>query len=623
MSLTRKQKRNLFRILLSAFLLAAAEVLVLCRVLPDRLWIRLPIFLVPYFLVGWDVLKKSVVGVAHGELLDENFLMSIATVGALVLAEYPEAVFVMLFYQVGELFQSIAVGRSRRSIAALMDIRPDEVRLVRDGTETILSPDEAEVGEIMLVHPGEKIPLDGVVTDGNSALDTSSLTGESVPREVAAGDEVISGCVNLHGVLLVRVTKPFAQSTISRILELVENSSLVKSKTENAVTKFARIYTPAVVIGAVLLALIPSIVTGDWARWISSALIFLVVSCPCALVISVPLSYFGGLGAASRRGILIKGANYLEALASPGTVAFDKTGTLTKGEFRVTDVYPAPDVAEDRLLSLAASAEQFSLHPIARALREAAGDAPCPAVSDVRELAGYGVCATVGGKTVLVGNRRLMEQHAISLGSGSDVPAPAGGTLVYVAAGGAFLGAIRIADAVKPEAREALERLSALRVRNTVMLTGDRRDAAERIASELGIRDVRAELLPDSKVDALESLRAGSVGTLLYVGDGVNDAPVLARADVGIAMGALGSDAAIEAADVVLMDDDPRKIADAILLSRKTRVIVWENIWFALSVKAAFLILSLFGFSSLWAATFADVGVAVLAILNASRTSVI
>ena len=612
--LSRKQTNHLLRILGAGLLLLIAVILCKTGVLPeDRWYFAVPVFLIPYFLVGWDVIWAAILNVGHGQLLDEHFLMMIATVGAFVIGEYPEAVFVMLFYQVGELFQSIAVGRSRKSIAALMDIRPDTATVERDGAEVTLPPDEVGVGEVIVIRPGEKVPLDGCVVEGTSELNTVSLTGESALREVAAGDEVISGCVNVSGLLRVKVEKPFGESTVSKILELVENSEMVKSKTENAITKFARIYTPSVVAGAVLLALIPSLLTGDWQRWVYSALIFLVVSCPCALVISVPLSYFGGLGAASRRGVLIKGANHLEALAMLKTAVFDKTGTLTRGCFAVSEVH-AVGMENDRLLALAASAEQYSNHPIAQSLREAAG-ANLPAAADVEELAGYGVRATVDGHRVLVGNRRLMEKEGI------DYVLPSGlGTVILVACDGRFAGSVLIADVVKPESAEALAELRQEGVSRLVMLSGDRREVVEDVAEKLGLDECHAELLPGDKADLVGRMLAEKAsGTLAFVGDGVNDAPVLARADVGIAMGALGSDAAIEAADVVLMDDDPRGIAKAVRIARRTRVIVWENIWLALAVKLGFMALSVFGLVGMWAATFADVGVAVIAILNAMR----
>ena len=613
--LTRKQTNHLLRILGAGILLLLDVILLKTGVLPkDRWYVTVPVFLVPYLLVGWDVLWAAIRNVANGQLLDEHFLMMIATIGAFVLGEYPEAVFVMLFYQVGELFQNIAVGRSRKSIAALMDIRPDVAVVERDGAEVTVSPDEVRIGEVIVVRPGEKIPLDGSILEGESELNTVSLTGESALREVAAGDSVISGCVNVSGLLRVKVEKPFGESTVSKILELVENSELVKSKTENTVTRFARIYTPSVVAGAVLLALIPSFITGDWARWINTALIFLVVSCPCALVISVPLSYFGGLGAASRRGVLIKGSNHLEALANLKIAVFDKTGTLTKGTFAVSAVHPE-GMAEAELLRLAAAAEQYSNHPIAQSLREAA-TAELPAATDVEELAGYGVGATVEGHRVLVGNRRLMEKEGIAF------TVPAGlGTVILVACDGSFAGSVLISDVIKPEAAEALAELRRNGVDRQVMLSGDRREVAMDVAKKLNIDECHAELLPGDKAELVGKMLAEKTsGTLAFVGDGVNDAPVLARADVGIAMGALGSDAAIEAADVVLMDDDPRGIAQAVKIARRTRVIVWENITLALVVKLGFMALSVFNLVGMWAATFADVGVAIIAILNAMRT---
>lgn len=612
--LTRKQTNHLLRILGSGLLLLVAVILCKTGVLPEETWyIAVPVFLLPYLLVGWDVLWAAIRNVGHGQLLDEHFLMMIATIGAFVIGEYPEAVFVMLFYQVGELFQSIAVGRSRKSIAALMDIRPDTATVERDGAEVTLSPEDVSVGEVIVVRPGEKIPLDGKILEGVSELNTVSLTGESALREVGVGDEVISGCVNVSGLLRIRAEKPYGESTVSKILELVENSEMVKSKTENAITKFARVYTPAVVAGAVLLALIPSLITGDWTRWVYTALIFLVVSCPCALVISVPLSYFGGLGAASKCGVLIKGANHLEALAQLRTAVFDKTGTLTKGCFAVSEVH-AEGMEPDRLLNLAAAAEQYSNHPIAQSLRDAAGS-ELPTATEVEEIAGFGVRATVDGHAVLVGNRRLMEKERV------DYTLPAGhGTVILVACDGQFAGSVLISDVIKPASAEALSELRKNGVNRLVMLSGDRREVAEDVAKALALDECHAELLPADKADLVAGMLSEKTsGTLAFVGDGVNDAPVLARADIGIAMGALGSDAAIEAADVVLMDDDPRGIAKAVKIARKTRVIVWENITLALVVKLGFMTLSIFGLVGMWAATFADVGVAIIAILNAMR----
>lgn len=617
MNLSKRQKKSLWRILGAAGLLILLGVLMLCKVLSEAWYVRLPLFLIPYFLVGFDVLRKAVLGVAHGQLLDESFLMALATVGALALGEYGEAVFVMLFYQVGELFQSIAVGKSRQSIAALMDIRPDMARVVRDGAEYEIDPDEVAVGEVIVIRPGEKIPLDGVVLEGRSELNTLSLTGESAPRAVEAGDEVISGCVNVSGVLRIRVTKEFGESTVSKILELVESSSLVKSKAENAVTKFAHWYTPAVVVGAVLLAVVPSLITGEWQSWLETALIFLVVSCPCALVISVPLSYFGGLGAASRHGVLVKGGNYLEALAHTDTVVFDKTGTLTKGSFAVTAVTPTEGVGEAALLRLCYAAEQNSNHPIARSLKAACAERGITDIpsGEIEELPGRGVRAEIGGKQILVGNAALMRDAGVAYTATDTI-----GTAVYVAEDGRYLGRIVISDRLKSDAVQAIEGLRAVGVRRTVMLTGDREESARAVAEKLGLDAFHAELLPADKVERVEALLADQKGALVFVGDGVNDAPVLARADVGIAMGALGSDAAIEAADVVLMDDCPTKIATAVRISRFTRRIVYQNIVFALVVKGLFLLLSVFHLTNMWAATFADVGVAVIAILNAMRT---
>lgn len=617
--LSRKQKRTLYRILISAGLLILA-------VLIHRLWlptearkwyILLPIYGVSYLLVGYDVIRKAVLGIIHGQLLDENFLMWIATVGAFAIGEYPEAVFVMLFYQVGELFQSIAVGRSRRSISELMEICPERARVERDGVEVEVDPSEVEPGEILVIRPGEKIPLDGIVEEGTSGINTKSLTGESIPQEVAPGDAVISGCVNQSGLLRVRVSRPYSESTVAKILELVEHSSSVKSKTENAITKFAKIYTPCVVGAAALLALIPLFILGPTAvwqgQWLKAALVFLVVSCPCALVISVPLSYFGGIGAASKKGILMKGSEYLETLARVDTVAFDKTGTLTEGSFRVTEVKPAGRT-EEELLRLAAAAEQNSNHPIALSLRQAAGDAALPSVFATEELAGLGIRTVIDGKTVLVGNKKLMASAGIEPQSDGSL-----GTTVYVAIDGSFAGSIVISDTVKPDAKEAMAELRANGVGRLVMLTGDRAAVADAVSEELGITENRSELLPDGKVEAVESLLASAKGALAFVGDGVNDAPVLARADIGIAMGALGSDAAIEAADVVLMKDRLTDLAVAMRIAKRTKRIVWQNIWFALGVKLLFLVLSVFGWTNLWAATFADVGVAVIAILNAMR----
>ena len=608
--MTKKQKKVLIRIIAAAVLLIAAALIPV-----KGLW-RLPLFLIPYFIVGWDVLWKAVRNIAHGQVFDENFLMCVATVGALVLGEYAEAVGVMLFYQVGELFQSYAVGKSRQSISQLMDIRPDSANVERDGQIVQVDPEEVAIGDVIVVRPGEKVPLDGVVLEGSSSLDTAALTGESVPRDAAPGDELLSGCVNLTGLLKIQVTKEFGESTVAKILDLVENASSKKAKAENFITKFARYYTPSVVIGAVLLAVIPSLITGAWAVWVHRALIFLVISCPCALVISIPLSFFGGIGGASARGILVKGGNYLELLAKTETVVFDKTGTLTRGVFELSALYPSGGVANETLLETAALAECHSSHPIAQSLRRAWGrDIDPDRVADVQEIPGHGISCLVDGVRVLAGNEKLMVRENIPFERCGDV-----GTLVYVARDGAYLGCAVIADQVKDTAPAAISDLKRRGIR-TVMLTGDSQAVGEAVAARLGLDEVHAQLLPGDKVDRLEELlaRKSANGVLAYVGDGVNDAPVLSRADVGIAMGGMGSDAAIEAADVVLMDDDPAKLTEAMDIARKCLRIVRENIVFALAVKALFLMLGAFGVASMWEAVFADVGVAVIAILNASR----
>ena len=608
--MTKKQKKVLIRIIAAAVLLIAAALIPV-----KGLW-RLPLFLIPYFIVGWDVLWKAVRNIAHGQVFDENFLMCVATVGALVLGEYAEAVGVMLFYQVGELFQSYAVGKSRQSISQLMDIRPDSANVERDGQIVQVDPEEVAIGDVIVVRPGEKIPLDGVVLEGSSSLDTAALTGESVPRDAAPGDELLSGCVNLTGLLKIQVTKEFGESTVAKILDLVENASSKKAKAENFITKFARYYTPSVVIGAVLLAVIPSLITGAWAVWVHRALIFLVISCPCALVISIPLSFFGGIGGASARGILVKGGNYLELLAKTETVVFDKTGTLTRGVFELSALYPSGGVANETLLETAALAECHSSHPIAQSLRRAWGrDIDPDRVTGVQEIPGHGISCLVDGVQVLAGNEKLMVRENIPFARCGDV-----GTLVYVARDGAYLGCAVIADQVKGTAPAAISDLKRRGIR-TVMLTGDSQAVGEAVAAKLGLDEVHAQLLPGDKVDRLEELlaRKSANGVLAYVGDGVNDAPVLSRADVGIAMGGMGSDAAIEAADVVLMDDDPAKLTEAMDIARKCLRIVRENIVFALAVKALFLMLGAFGVASMWEAVFADVGVAVIAILNASR----
>jgi len=609
--MTGKQKRMLLRIIIAAVCYAIALLLPL-----EGLW-KLPGFLVSYAVISWDILWKALKNIARGQVFDENFLMSIASVGALVLGEYAEAVAVMLFYQVGELFQSCAVSRSRRSISALMDIRPDYANLLTEDGPVRTSPEEVAVGARILVKPGERIPLDGTVLEGSSAIDTSALTGESMPREAQPGSEVISGCINITGTLTVETSKAYGESTVARILTLVESSSEKKAKAENFITRFARYYTPAVVLAAAALAVLPPLILGEgFGQWIYRALTFLVISCPCALVISIPLSFFGGIGGASRRGILIKGANYLEALADAEIVVFDKTGTLTKGSFAVTRVEPA-GCTESELLSLAAGAEYYSSHPISQCIREAWGEEIDPAsLSRTEELPGYGVKALVQGRAVAAGNEKLMASMGISCGA-----SPAAGTVVHVALDGVYAGRLVIEDQLKPDAAGAISALKAGRVRKTVMLTGDTEAAGRKAAEALGLDEVYTGLLPADKVERVEALmkEKSPGGKLIFVGDGVNDAPVLARADVGTAMGGLGSDAAIEAADVVIMTDEPSKLPEAIRISRKTRAIVRENIVFALSVKAAVLLLGALGAVGMWAAVFADVGVCVLAVCNAVR----
>lgn len=607
--MTRKQKKVLWRIIAAAALFIAALFAPV-----DGLW-QLPMFLIPYLVIGWDVLWKAARNIVHGQIFDENFLMSIATVGALILGEYAEAVGVMLFYQVGELFQSCAVVKSRRSIARLMDIRPDTARVLRSGEWMEADPEEIYPDDIIEVRPGEKIPLDGIVLEGNSSLDTAALTGESIPRDVAVGNEVLSGCVSLTGVLRLRVTKEYSQSTVAKILDLVENAASKKARSEQFITRFARYYTPAVVIGAVLLAVIPSLIFGTWALWIKRALMFLVISCPCALVISVPLSFFGGIGGASAKGILIKGGSYLELLAKTGTVVFDKTGTLTQGIFEVHSLSPVEGVQWEYLLEQAALAECFSNHPIAQSLRRAYGhDIDPTRVTDIQELPGHGITALVDGVSIAAGNEKLMQSLSLPVPSEKQA-----GTVVYVAQGERYLGCIVISDAPKNTAAQAVSSLRQRGIR-TVMLTGDSEAAAQETAKQLGLDSVHSRLLPADKVEWVEKLLDEThPHVLVYVGDGVNDAPVLSRADVGIAMGALGSDAAIEAADIVLMDDDPTKLTVAMDIARKCLRIVRQNIVFALGVKGLFLLLGALGIANMWAAVFADVGVAVLAILNAMR----
>ncbi len=608
--MTKKQKKTRNKLILTAVTLAAVTIFTRSVAMPW--WAALLLFLVPYGYIGWDVLWSAARGVGRGQIFDEKFLMSVATLGALAIGEYPEAVFVMLFFKTGELFEKIAVGKSRRSISALMDVRPDSADVLREGEIRTVSPDEVSVGEIIVVRPGEKIPLDGIVTDGSSALDTKALTGESLPRDVTAGDPVVSGCVNVTGLLRVEVTKPYGESTVAKILDLVENSSLHKAKSESFITRFARVYTPAVVACAAAVGLIPPLFSGDWAAWIERALIFLVVSCPCALVISVPLSFFGGIGGASRRGILVKGAEHLESLSDVRTVVFDKTGTLTRGEFAVTAVR-----GEAETLELAALAEAFSDHPIARSLRSACEAPPDTArVTEVREIAGRGTVAMVDGRRVAVGNGKLMADEGADFTPATDI-----GTVVYVAADGRPLGHIVISDIIKKDARFTIGELKAKGVR-CVMLTGDNAAVGKDAAARLGIDEAYCELLPADKVETVRRLAAQlpEGGKIAFVGDGINDAPVLALADIGVAMGALGSDAAIEAADVVLMDDRLSKIPAALSLSRFTRRVVRQNVAFALGVKFFVMALAVAGLSNMWLASFADVGVSALAILNATRT---
>lgn len=619
--MSKKQKKVLVRIIVALVLLAGVILLDKLALLPQ--WAMIVLYLVPYFVIGYDILWKALKGIKNRQVFDENFLMAVATVGALCLQEFKEGVAVMLFYQIGELFQSVAVGKSRKNIAALMDIRPDYANLMVDGKLEQVDPDDVEVGTEIVVDPGEKVPIDGVIVEGNTTLNTGALTGESVPRDAKTGDDVISGCINMSGRITVRTTKPFGESTVSKTLDLVENSAMKKSKSENFITKFARYYTPAVCYSALALAVLPPLIRllaghpAMWAEWITRALTFLVISCPCALVISIPLSFFGGIGCASKNGILVKGSNYLEALADTKYIVCDKTGTLTKGVFQVTGVYPAPGVDKKVLLGLAAYAESGSHHPISQSLKDAYGQPLKEGrVSAIQEIAGHGVQALVDGHPVAVGNAKLMEKIGAALpGARTD------GTTVYVAADGKYIGCIVISDVVKPTAKAAMAALKENGVKMTVMLTGDAKAAADRVAAEIGMDRVESELLPGDKVAQVEKLLAekGPKENLAFVGDGINDAPVLSRADVGIAMGALGSDAAIEAADVVLMDDDPSKIALAMKISRHTLQIVWQNIVFALAVKAVCLVLGALGIAGMWLAIFADVGVMVLAVLNATR----
>ncbi|PWL56906.1 MAG: cadmium-translocating P-type ATPase, partial [Lachnospiraceae bacterium] len=590
---------------------------------PAEGWLQFALYMLPYLVIGYDILKKAVKGILNRQVFDENFLMAVATIGAIALGDYKEGVAVMLFYQIGELFQSYAVGKSRRNISELMDIRPDYANVEQDGELVQVDPDEVEIGTVILVKPGEKIPIDGIVVEGASSLNTSALTGESLPREAKEGDEVISGCINMTGLLKIRTTKEFGESTVSKILELVENSSSRKSRSENFISKFARIYTPAVCYGAVALALIPPIVRmvfmglpADFGTWIYRALTFLVISCPCALVISIPLSFFAGIGGASKEGVLVKGSNYLETLSQTKYVVFDKTGTMTQGVFEVSGIYPAA-LSKEEVVEYAACAESYSSHPISKSLQKAYGkEIDKNRVTEVKEISGKGVTAQVDGRLVAAGNGKLMDQLGVPYTVCNEV-----GTLVYVAVDGRFAGCILISDLLKPHAKEAIAALKNAGVTRTVMLTGDTKRVADAVAAELGIHEVCSELLPADKVSKVEELLARKSGKekLAFVGDGINDAPVLSRADIGIAMGALGSDAAIEAADIVLMDDDPLKIAKAIRISRKCIRIVYENIYFAIGIKVICLILGALGIANMWAAIFADVGVMVIAVLNAIR----
>lgn len=615
--MNKKQKKVLIRII------AAVVLLIALAFVPAEGWLQFALYMIPYLVIGYDILKKAVKGILNRQVFDENFLMAVATIGAIALGDYKEGVAVMLFYQIGELFQSYAVGKSRRNISELMDIRPDYANVEQDGELVQVDPDEVEIGTVILVKPGEKIPIDGIVVEGASSLNTSALTGESLPREAKEGDEVISGCINMTGLLKIRTTKEFGESTVSKILELVENSSSRKSRSENFISKFARIYTPAVCYGAVALAFLPPIVRmvfmglpADFGTWIYRALTFLVISCPCALVISIPLSFFAGIGGASKEGVLVKGSNYLETLSQTRYVVFDKTGTMTQGVFEVSGIYPAA-LSREELVEYAACAESYSSHPISKSLKKAYGkEIDKNRVADVKEISGKGVTAQVDGRLVAAGNGKLMEQLGVPYTVCNEV-----GTLVYVAVDGRFAGCILISDLLKPHAKEAIAALKNAGVTRTVMLTGDTKRVADAVAAELGIHEVCSELLPADKVSRVEELLARKSGKekLAFVGDGINDAPVLSRADIGIAMGALGSDAAIEAADIVLMDDDPLKIAKAIRISRKCIRIVYENIYFAIGIKVICLILGALGIANMWAAIFADVGVMVIAVLNAIR----
>lgn len=615
--MNKKQKKMFIRIIISTALI------IILSLLPVEGYVQFALFMIPYLVIGYDILKKAWKGILNRQAFDENFLMAVATIGAIALKDYKEGVAVMLFYQIGELFQSYAVGKSRKNISELMDIRPDYANVEKDGTLCQVDPDEVEVGTVIVVQPGEKVPIDGVVVEGQSTLNTSALTGESLPREVGCDDEIISGCINLNGVLKIRTTREFGESTVSKILDLVENSSSKKSRSENFISKFAKYYTPAVCYSALALVIIPPIVrmavmglSPEWGDWIYRALTFLVISCPCALVISIPLSFFAGIGGASNQGILVKGSNYLETLSQTKYVVFDKTGTMTKGVFEVAGIHHS-DMSDDKLLEYAALAECASSHPISKSLKKAYGKAiDRSRVTDIQEISGNGVIAKVDGISVAAGNTKLMDHLGIKYIDCHHV-----GTIVHMAVDGKYEGHILIADIIKPHAKEAIQALKKAGVRKTVMLTGDTKKVADQVAAELAIDEVYSELLPADKVTKVEELLStkGQKEKLAFVGDGINDAPVLSRADIGIAMGALGSDAAIEAADVVLMDDDPLKISKAIRISRKCLRIVYENIWFALGIKGICLLLGALGIANMWMAIFADVGVMVIAVLNATR----